>query len=176
MGLLHGEAQIRNATKLPGATALDLPADGILEAFRPNGVALNLAQDSPNVAEGMRITFELLNDMKRRCASHGVEFLVAVIPTKETVFADLFAKQPGMPLAETIGHLIDNEAKAREKTFERLRRDGIDFVDTLPALREARGAQLYARTAGDMHPNGNGYRVIAHSVLEALRHLEAAKP
>jgi hypothetical protein len=42
-------------------------------------------------------------------------------------------------------------------------------VDALPALRAVVGHQLYARTAADIHPGANGYRVIAEVVLSFLR-------
>jgi hypothetical protein len=176
LGAIQGEAQIRNAAWLSdAATTLSVPEDGILEAFRPKGLLLNLDQDSAKVAEGMRISFVLLKEMKELCRHNGADFLVVVIPTKEMVFSDYLEKRPGMPLADVISKLLLNERKARLKTFDYFRQSGIDFVDTLPALRSARGSQLYARTAADMHPNGNGYRVIAEAVAAAMRKGEAPR-
>ena len=43
------------------------------------------------------------------------------------------------------------------------------YVDTLPALRRSVEHELYARTAADMHPNRNGYRVIAEDLFEAMK-------
>lgn len=169
LGALQGEAQIRNAAWLSdAATTLTLPEHGVLEAFRPRGLLRNLEQDSPNVAEGMRISFELLSRMKALCDERGVRMLVVVIPTKESVFADLLAKQPDLPLADVIARLVAHEERARAVTFAQLRSAGIDVVDALPALREARSSKLYARTAADMHPNGAGYAVIAQAVAAKL--------
>jgi hypothetical protein len=177
LGRIQGEAQIRQAARPSDAvTALDIPEAHILEAFRPQGVRRNLDQQSAQVAEGMRITFSLLREMKQRCLDKRANFVVAVIPTKEMVFAQELQQRADLPLARVIAELLVDEAKARERTFAELRAAGIAFVDTLPALREARGAQLYARTAGDMHPNGNGYRVIGQTVAAALRDREPVRP
>ncbi len=169
-GRVQGEMQIRHAAQIsPDATTLDVPAEGVLEAFRPKIVARNVDQSSVNVREGMRITFELLREMKERCRTQGVDFLVVVIPTKESVFADVLNRHPQIPLSPTIAKLVENEATARTATFAALRAAGIEFVDVLPAMIKARGERLYARTAGDMHPNGTGYRVIATDVAAWMR-------
>jgi lysophospholipase L1-like esterase len=42
-------------------------------------------------------------------------------------------------------------------------------VDTLPALKQSVGNQLYAQTTRDMHPGKNGYRVIGEAVSEYLK-------
>ncbi len=123
----------------------------------------------------MRITFQLLQEMKEQCRRSGADFLVVVIPTKEMVFAEELEKRPDMLLGDVISKLLVNERKARARTFEFLQRADIGFVDTLPALTAARGAQLYARTAADMHPNGNGYQVIAQAVASALEKQDATK-
>jgi SGNH hydrolase-like domain, acetyltransferase AlgX len=170
LGKLQGEAQIKNAAWLSdAATTLNVPESGILEAFRPKGLMLNLDQESVNVNEGMRISFQLLKEMNELCQQNETSFLVVVIPTKEMVFADHLETQRDMPLSGVIAKLLANERKARDKTFEFLHQSKIDFVDALPALYGARGSQLYARTAADMHPNGNGYRVIGQTVATALQ-------
>jgi SGNH hydrolase-like domain, acetyltransferase AlgX len=170
LGALQGEAQIRMASRLSeAASTLSVPEDGILEAFRPKGLLANLDQASVNVKEGMRISFLLLRQMKELCRQNNTGFIVVVIPTKEMVFADYLERRSDMPLGDVIGRLLTNERLARDQTFDALRQSGIDFVDVLPALRGQRGSQLYARTAGDMHPNSNGYRVIGQAVAAAIR-------
>jgi hypothetical protein len=169
MGRIKGALQVRNATRLyDSATSLNLPEKHILEAFLPKNLLRNLDQEGPNVREGMRITFELLREMKKACDENGVRFGVVVIPTKEFVFANYFADNPDIPLHDVIGKLIANEKLARERTFEFLAEAAIDCVDTMPSLRASVGAGIYARAAGDMHPNGNGYRLIGDAAFQTL--------
>jgi len=172
MGRLQGEFQIKNAAELyPGvATALYIPEKHILEAFRPGSLAIRLDQRSPAVQEGMRITFELLKEMKELCDQHKIQFVVVVIPTKEQVFSEYLEHNPKLPLHDTVDDLIANERIARAKTFHALTDAGIQYVDVLPGLKSSLATQLYARTAADMHPGKNGYRVIAEEVSRELQH------
>jgi hypothetical protein len=171
MGRLKGNVQVRNASKLYGPTAT-LVADekNILEAFQPQKILQGLDQDDPKVREGMRITFRLLADMRDLCRSRNILFVVAVISTKEQVFADDLERNRSLPGSEVIDRLIRNEREAREKLFAFLRDRDIPCVDTLPRMRAAVGREkLYANSAQDMHPNRNGYRIIAEAVAEFLQ-------
>lgn len=170
MGLLHGESQIRSASRLfPDAVTLDLPDRDILEAFLPQGPLRNLDQGTESIREGMRITVELLRQMNESCGRNHVEFQVVVIPTKELVFADYLETARDLPKREVFAAVKHNELAARRSVFAALEAAGIAYVDCLPALQAAAGKRLYARTAADMHPNRNGYRVIGEAVQQRLR-------
>lgn len=170
LGRFQGELQIRNADRISASvTTLSVPEKNILEAFRPEGMLRVLDQDNAAVREGMRITLRLLAEANAISRRNGIGFLVVVIPTKEMVFAEYLERNRQIHLGETIDRLLANERLAREATFRFFRESGIAYVDALPALKRAVGDRLYARTATDMHPNGNGYRVIAEAVFEALK-------
>lgn len=177
LGRFQGEVQIKNAPQLyyDSATSLSVPEKNILEAFLPKGILRRLDQSNPSVREGMRITFKLLKEMNEICRQNHVQFVVAVIPTKEMVFSDYLERNSALPLSEVLDKLLANERLARERTFAFLAGSNILFADVLPALRRSAGQELYARTATDMHPNKNGYRVIAEAILEVLKKDEAEK-
>jgi len=170
-GRVQGEAQIRNAAQLyPGsATTLTAPEKNILEAFRPKSMLSRLDQDNQDIREGMRITFELIKVMNETCRQHHIGFVVVVIPIKEEVFSDYLEHNPKLPLSDVIDKLLLNDRLARDKTFEFLAESKIPYVDPLPALKSSLGNELYARSATDMHPSKNGYRVIAEEVAEASK-------
>ena len=169
LGRLQGETQIRTAAMgSEDVVSLAVPEKNILEAFRPKNVLRVLDQDSASVREGMRITFELLAGMNEICVQNDVKFIVLVIPTKEMVFAEYIEHQPDLPLNDVIDRLLANEREARTKTFEFLNNANIVFIDVLPALRNSLSNQLYVRTSTDMHPNRNGYRVIAQAAFRDL--------
>jgi SGNH hydrolase-like domain, acetyltransferase AlgX len=170
IGRLKGNVQIENATKLyAGATSLIIEEQNIREAFLPTGIARRLNQRSESVQEGMRITLDFLKQMNETCVRSNVQFVVVLIPTKETVFAPHLEKRPNLPLGELIDQLIADERIARAEVLKFLTGANIEHVDTLPALQQAVDKELYARTAQDMHPGKNGYRVIAQAVAEHLR-------
>lgn len=169
LGRLRGEATIARAHRdNPQATSLVLPDKNIQEAFLPTGILRRLDQSHESVREGMRITFKLLAEMNDISRKAGARFVVAVIPSKEMVFAEHFEANPTIPLSDVIAKLLPNEREAREKTFAALSQAGIEYVDTLPMLRKFASQQLYARTAGDMHPGANGYRVIGETINEFI--------
>ena len=170
-GKLQGEAQIRNAAQLYSglAASLIVPEKNILEAFRPKSMLTRLDQQNPDIREGMRVTFELMTEMKRICRQNNVQFLVVVIPTKEMVFSDYLEHNSKLALTDVFDNLIANERLARGQTFKFLTDSGIPYVDPLPALKGSVEHELYARTAADMHPSKNGYAVIAGAVSEALK-------
>lgn len=169
LGRLQGEAQIKVDPKIdPHVTALDIPEKNILEAFRPEDDLRALDQQSPQIQEGIRITFSLLQQMKEICDRNHAQFVVVIIPTKNTVFAPYLAQHPELPLSDVLRKETANELLARAKTFEFLRQSRITYVDTLPALQASVENHLYARTAQDTHPSANGQRVIANTIYQAL--------
>ena len=177
-GKVQGEYQIKNAATLyPGlATSLIIPEKNIFEAFRPKGVLFGLDQDNPNVHEGMRISFELMRQMNEICQQNHIQFMVVVIPTKEMVFSEYLEHNSRVPLDDVIDKLIVSERSARSQMFDFLSQNNIAYVDTLPALQKSVGQRLYARTAGDMHPGKNDYRVIGEAVADRLKQGDRAKP
>ena len=102
--------------------------------------------------------------------------MVVVIPTKEMVFSEYLEHNSKVPLDDVIDKLIVSERSARSQMFEFLSHNNIAYVDTLPALQKSVGQGLYARTAGDMHPGKNGYRVIGEAVADRLKQGDRAKP
>jgi len=170
-GRALGDVQIRDAARLyPGiATSLIVPDKHIAEAFRPKGILSRLDQNNPDIREGMRITFELMKQMKEICQQNHAEFMVVVIPTKEMVFSNYLEHNPNVPLDDVMDELLVNDRAAREQLFAFMTREKIPYVDALPWLQKSVGEGLYAASAGDMHPNKNGYRVIAEAVAAALR-------
>ena len=170
-GRLQNEAIIKNAAQiyLGEATSLNIPAKNILESFRPKSMLSRLDQDNPDIREGMRITFELIKEMNETCQQNHIRFVVVVIPIKEEVFSDYLEHDPNLPLNDVVDKLLPNDRLARQKTFEFLTESNIPYVDPLPALKASMGNELYARSATDMHPGKNGYRVIAEAVVEASK-------
>lgn len=153
----------------PYTTTLVVDDQNIREAFRPIGMAERLDLNSSPVREGMRITFHLLKEMDNACKQEGCRFLVVIIPTKETVFSEYLEKNSQLHLHEALNRVIVNERSARKTLVDFLAGEGIAHVDTLPALKQAVGNQLYAQTTRDMHPGKNGYRVIGEAVAEYLK-------
>lgn len=152
----------------PYTTSLVIDEGNIREAFRPLGVAESLNQSSAPIREGMRITFQILQEMDNVCLQAGCQLVVVLIPTKETVFSDYIEGNAGLHLLDVLERLIKEEREAKHELIEFLDSAGIRYVDTLPALKRNVGDNIYAVTTRDMHPSKNGYRVIGEAVAEYL--------
>lgn len=170
LAMMKQNLQFRQASlnSDPNMTALIVDDKNIHEAFRPIGIANRLDQTSAQIREGMRITFYLLKEMDNACKQEGCRLLVAIIPTKETVFSEYLEKNSELHLYEVLERLITNERSAKNALIEFLTSTGIAYVDTFPALQQSVGNQLYARSTRDMHPGKNGYRVIGEAVAQYL--------
>jgi hypothetical protein len=152
----------------PNTTALLIEDKNIREAFRPIGISNRLDQTNAQITEGMRITVHLLKEMDKVCKQEGCRLIVVIIPTKETVFSEYLEKNTKIHLNEVLDRLIANERLAKQTLVESLADAGITHIDTLPALKQSVGNQLYAQTTRDMHPSKNGYRIIGEVVAQYL--------
>lgn len=176
LGRLYGEIEIQNALRLfDSVSFLSVPEKNISEVFSPKEFLRRNDQQSPSVREGLRITLELLAEMNAICRQNHVEFLVAVIPTKEMVFSEYFDQDPNLAHGDVLHRLVANERIAREELFAFFSDAQIAYADTLPALQRAAEHKIFTRLAGDIHPNRDGYHVIAEAVFEVVRNNQALK-
>ena len=143
-------------------------SDGYTTVFTSAYRLMALDTSEPRIAEGLRVTNDLLSAAKAGLEAEGVQMLVVLIPTKESVFASLM-RQSGSLHAGTLSDLIDAEAMVRAQVVQRLEADGTPYVDALPALSAAaqKGEYIYRRIE-DGHPTPAGYTVIAKVVASAL--------
>jgi len=133
--------------------------------FVPEYRLVALQMDDPRIEAGHRWAMQALVAIDHRLAQASVPFLVVLVPTKEFVF------YPEVDAPSNIfSEIVNNEIGmwAETKTF--LEAEGVPYVDTLPALRDALkdGNQPYTISANG-HPNAHGQRVIAEVVNRWIR-------
>jgi hypothetical protein len=143
-------------------------AHNITTGFTPTSKLKAMNLKIPEVEEGLRITLELINQMSELCRKKGINFLVVLIPTKETVYSDFIKNNNSLPNSQTIDELIRSESELNDKVKSYLKRHDIAYVDVLGHLRNAAGSvQLYPTNFGG-HTNKNGYEIIANSIHQYL--------
>ena len=143
-------------------------SDGYSTVFTSAYRLLALDTSEPRIAEGLRVTNDLLSAARTDLEAVGVRLLVVLIPTKESVFASSM-RLSGSSAESTFSDLVDAEAMVRAQVVERLEEDGTAYVDALPALSAAaqKGEHIY-RQIEDGHPTPAGYTVVAKVVANAL--------
>ncbi len=170
LGKIKGNYQIEHASQLyDGGVSLINDDRNIKEAFLPGHLVSRLDPEDKRIKEGMRITFDLLKEMNEKCAQKYIQFVVVIIPTKEMVFSKFIEHNSKLPLNETINTLLNNERRVRKKLYQFLENNKISYVDTLLALRSKIKEKLYCQSGIDMHPNKNGYKVIAEEVYRSIK-------
>jgi hypothetical protein len=124
-------------------------------------------KDEPRICEGIRITKQVMSQINKKASESGIKLLVALIPTKEIVYADLM--KADVESNETYGKLAQMENTIREELIEFAEGNGISVCDTLPELRAAleQYTRIYPREL-DGHPVKDGYKAISLGVKKAL--------
>ena len=128
--------------------------------------ALNL--DEVLIVEGVRLTKDLPQRIKRKTDQKKVKLLVLYMPTKEMVYAEAVQNSQGQ-LKGSYAKLTRMEARVATEIISFCGQEGIEHVDALPQLREAvrQNKQIYPSDT-ESHPHAQGYAVLASTVDEAL--------
>tara|TARA_R110002049_G_scaffold4601_5_gene32183 strand:+ start:255566 stop:256900 length:1335 start_codon:yes stop_codon:yes gene_type:complete len=125
--------------------------------------ALNL--HDIRIREGLRISQDAIRNISRDLEKEGIDFLVVLIPTKMQVFAPQL-KNPSAAFLELVNH--ERELWKLMKVV--LNDSDIEFVDTLPVLRDAAasGIPVY-KMSPNGHPSPAGHQAISDAVFEWMQ-------
>jgi lysophospholipase L1-like esterase len=134
--------------------------------FTPIRRLLALDDHDPRIAEGVRITEQLLLDMAEMTRAAHTRFVVLLIPTKELVYAEKMpeGKSPTFDL------VFRRETRLRDQITTYLDENGIDYVDVLPTWRAALdNHQAIYNHDNDGHPTAEGHRLLAELLDDYLK-------
>jgi SGNH hydrolase-like domain, acetyltransferase AlgX len=154
------------ARRRPGRIAYDLEPK-FRTVFRdPEFLSVAVNDTDPRVREGGRIAKEALLSIHKRLKAKGVRLVVVLLPYKATVYAERLGDPARSGLPRSFFNLVRMEQRHAQEFREFLSERGIEFADARSAMMRAfsRGVQPYPETEDD-HPNTNGYRAIAETVL-----------
>lgn len=164
----------------PQLSILDDQKHKIRAGFTPLTRLSVLNLDDPRVMEGLRLTLELFRQMNDVCSKNDIAFVVALIPTKESVFADYIGNNPNIRNAKVIDQVISKERQINQLVKKYLDEHQILYIDLLPALQQAVPVKRIYPQSEDGHPNKEGYEVIAKAIQRLLvnfnRHERNAQP
>jgi hypothetical protein len=125
---------------------------------------------------GLAATLDVFVEIQADCDRRGVRCLYLLIPTKESVYAELASRELDAESYSRLEATVQEEEAVRGKMIAFLEARGLEFIDPLPALREAAARERIYPDNADGHPNGEGYRVIAGVVLARLEARTAGAP
>jgi lysophospholipase L1-like esterase len=172
-GLAHGVRRAYDRNRRRGESRLDdgdipFANDRFATVLTPGyrGEAVNL-QD-PRVAEGLRLTLEMLSTMNQHSTAAGTRLTVLLLPTKELTVSEVVTTHLA-PVPEPYTRLVQNEAVVRQQLQAQLAARQIAVVDALPPLRSLleQGTLPYSVTR-DGHFNPAGQQAVAEHLLRSL--------
>jgi hypothetical protein len=124
--------------------------------------------DDANTKEAWRIAKERFSDLQKKLADAEARLVVAIIPTKESVYETMMNER-GERFPEAFKGLGVPESKLRSAVIGFCAEARIECVDLLPPLATAlaSGTPVYWDDI-DGHPTPAGYRVIAGAIGSVL--------
>ncbi len=154
--LRPGELQ---RTRPAGTLEIADPAVGTLLTPELRFAVLDPQRESNRA--GLREAEQMLLEIRDLCRASRVQLGVLLLPTKESVYAELArSRSSGSELAQ-IEALVQAEQEVKQQLQQVLARNGVAALDLLPSLRAALLERRLYLANHDGHPTGAGYRVIA---------------
>lgn len=133
--------------------------------LRPNSDFLNMSNS--RIKSAMEITKHVMRDMRTLAEKDHFRLIVALIPTKESVYGKLLDHAGYLVKYHSLADAIHEEDMARQEIISFLQQSNIEAVDLLPQLSaKVDGQDLYPLI--DSHPDRYGYRVIAETLNNYL--------
>ena len=124
----------------------------------------SMDDSDPWIRDGVEIALSIVLAMARDVEDAGAAFAVALLPTKESVFAPRVAD---LDAYEDLAALVAAESRLRDELTDVLRANGVPVLDFLPPLR---GAPEQPYPVGrDGHPNVAGHRAIGIAMARFVR-------
>ncbi len=148
--------------------SMQLPTHSGYTGFTPRGRLRALNLEDSTIREGLRLTLDRLERIAEDCRAARVHLLVALIPTKERVYAPWLGRDSNLPGHETIRALLSNEYEVDRQVQKQLDRFGVRYVDLAKPLRDAAALKAIYPASADGHPDREGYAVIAQAVVKAI--------
>ena len=151
---------------------LDDNENNIHTAFKPEirYNAMNL--EDVTIREGLEVSLELFAEMNAFCKENGIDFVVVLIPTKESVFSRYIEDKILLPHSDLLNQVMKNERKIKEIISDYFTSNYIRYIDVLQPLRNSIPAVKCYPSNWDGHPNKYGYEIIASTVKQYLESIE----
>jgi lysophospholipase L1-like esterase len=131
-----------------------------------------LNTNDPDIGAAFARTLRILENIKQRCADHGVDLLVILLPTRESAYS--LAVQHDWP-AE-FSSIVEHEKIVRIRLQRAMLERRIRFLDVLPHMVSAvRDTPDVYPNYDEGHPLSAGYEAYAKAVAGALTSIDLAQ-
>ena len=169
---IEDESAFEKSLRKPGAFAYEATPE-LRTVFRnPEIDMLAVNQNDPRIAEGMRITQQVISSIRDQIdalqAEPKTEFVVALIPSKSLIYNQVVIRDPSV-WPDNFLQQIEMDKQVMAGLTEFLVAEGIAFVNTTPKIEDIINANqnpFYLST--NEHTNAKGYRAMAEAIAQYL--------
>jgi len=124
--------------------------------------------EQERISLGFEVTKRIIEDIKSKADSSGIEFSVVFIPSKERGYYD-FLNEKDYKLPTDYDELIDNEIELLNKFAYFFKEHEIKFVDANPYVKQKLYKSKNVYTPSDNgHPLAIGYKAYAEAVFDCI--------
>ncbi len=144
-------------------------SDDFKTVFTPYYHFCGVNIQDPRINEGLAISLKAIKKMKETAQKQSFDYLVILIPTKESTFKKLYTEQ-GLQPSKSIQQIIDYETEIRHQIEAFFLQHQISYINLLPSLKECFETvkQPYFVDA-DGHLSPAGHEMTAKVILEYLK-------
>ena len=146
--------------------SLEDKAHNIKTSFMLGEERIGLEINRKEIKEGLAKTLLFIDMMHQLCSKRDINFVVAVIPTKETVYSKYIDVR--FDKNNLLGKFIDNESKVNNEIIKHFKHNAINYIEILPFMKNNIGGPMIYTAGTDGHPNKYGYAIIAQAMAEYL--------
>ena len=126
--------------------------------------------EDPKIVEGMAITKRALGEIAAFCEAEDIELHVALMPSHTQIFYPFVRDQLTDLQAEEIKRGLQRLENISSELIDYLSAQGLPYTDlTAPMIAAFERRIIYPVSFNDQHPNGDGYRVVAEALADALQ-------
>jgi len=134
--------------------------------FNSKGQLDGLNMNNYQVREGLRISLEVLTQIKAYCDENNIHLEVVIIPTKENVYKELLSNEPKFLANKWIQKVLDSEMQITNSFRHFFEKNNISYIEPITAMRKAAVDKAIYPAGYDGHPNKNGYHIIAKVIQQ----------
>ncbi len=143
------------------------PSRGVRTLLQPRAHAQALNPDDPRVRTGLAVTIRMLARFRDRCRDATLRCTVAVIPSKERVYARVALAQDSGHHAAALSELLRGEESIVSSLGEALEALDLPWIDLFPVLEAGVGSGVYQANR-DIHLSEYGNELVAEAIWEHI--------
>ena len=155
------------ASATDGVLAVNDANLGVHTLLQPLLYAPALDPADSRVRAGLAVTMRVLARFRDLCRVSDLRCTVAIVPSKERVYAEVALAQPSPRHADSLSTLVRNEGAIVDTLTDEVEDLRLPWVDLFPVLKAGVGSGIYQANR-DIHLSERGNELVAEAIWEHI--------